>query len=619
MAADSNSLLQTYYPSCIVDLRIRFDETMTATSDTFPRLSKDELVNTSQVGPPYIGAPRLVEYKSQTDATQLSARIPKTARIDLPAYRTAGKWSLTFDYNDLPIDPRTVRSLGVSIYLDSVRAEDFANNIGGTVSLPAGQQGAIMRRSSKLSMLNPSFENCAMQGVADNWSVSHTSSGSTVTIEGRDLRGCLLDSPITTLLLAALPVQETIVDVVKWLVQKHEYGGMMKVNAPDPAEWPKSVIPSPYTADGITRVNKGADGKKTTGVMIDSKPEVLNYWDVIVKYCQLVGAVPYFQGPVLWIKPARNLYDQQSAGTSKGRYPTPFKGGQPRQIDSQPVSVRRLMFGRNVDEYNVERKMGGRTPGQIEVTSLDTSSKERGQQKLLIARWPVDEAAQPQPRAALTPNQKRNQTLKTQALAKDLPASLVSGISPTDSAGKKDVVRISVPGISNLDRLRQIAQDLYEEIGRGELGGSIRTRSLASFGGDNEDPDLLRLRPGDAIQIQVDARNLRFSAGKVAGAPLSDFAGMTDAALVNYLTAKMGDANLARVIVAAGRNAIADMQNTYRVSNVTFDWSADRGVEIGFDFHNFVILRDAVTETPVVQNPTTAVSATAGVPRQRGR
>lgn len=585
MAVETESLLQTYYPSCIVNMRIRFDESLTASADTFPRLNKEELISKGAPSPqPYTGAPRLVEYGGATDATQLFARIPKAARVELPAYRSAGKWSLVFDYNDLPIDPRTVRSLGVSIYMDSVKATDFADAMGGTVAPSQGRQGAIQQRQRRLSMLNPTYENCVMQGVADSWQVSHSSSGSWVTIEGRDLRGCLLDSPILSTMLKDLPLAQDIGQVVQWIISKHEYGGQMAIRPAPAEEWPAGRIPSPFTSDGVTaittRVLRGANGKKKTGGMVDAKPEVLNYWDVIVKYCNLVGAVPYFQAEILHIKPSRNLYDQQSAGT-----------------------VRRLMFGRNVEELNIERKLAGRTPGQIEVVSLDTSTTDRGDQKLRVARWPADTAPTNLPANA-----------RNSAIAKDMAAALVSGVSPTDSAGKQDVVRISVPGITSLTRLTQIAQELYEEIGRGELGGSVKTRNLASFGKGNEDPDLVRLRPGDGIELQVDVRNFRVP-GNIGGAPLSNDAGLSNAELVQRLTAKLGDENLARVIVASARNALTGLLQTYRVSNVSFSWDASSGISLEFDFHNFVVSRDAVTPTPVSQsNPRFGTVEVVAVP-----
>ena len=570
MAQSEANLLQTYYPSCMVNMRIRFDETLTASENTFPRLNKPELANAPSGAAPYIGAPKLVEYSSPTGFTSLTARIPKACRVELPAYRLAGKWSLVFDYNDLPIDPRTVRSLGVTIYLDTVTATQFAQDMGGTTSRSQDRAGSVPIRTNRISMLTPRYDNCVMQGIADSWNVSHSAQGSWVTIEGRDLRGCLLDSPITTTLLADLPLNRDIGEVVKWIIGRHEYGEQMTVEVPPASEWPNNRIPSPYTSDGITgvttRVLKGAKGTKKTGAMIDANPEVLNYWDVIVKYCQLVGAVPYFQAEKLRIKPARNLYDQQSVS-----------------------AVRRLMFGRNIEELNLERKLAGRTPGQIEVVSLDTNARERGQQKLRVARWPADNAAVTTTAAG-----------GNSAIAKNMRAALVSGVSPTNSAGKQDVLRISVPGISDIKRLTTLAQELYEEIGRGELGGSVKTRNLASFGGGNEEPDLVLLRPGDGITLEVDSRNIRVP-GTISGAPLSTAAGNSSADLVNRLTDKLGDENLARVIVASARNSLAGLLNTYRVSNVRFDWSAANGVSVEFDFHNFVVPRDAVTPTPNAQ------------------
>lgn len=212
---------------------------------------------------------------------------------------------------------------------------------------------------------------------------------------------------------------------------------------------------------------------------------------------------------------------------------------------------------------------------------------------MLIARWPNPEAAtSTDPNPPIVTNQEK---------------ATVSKVAPSGSDGLKDVTRVSYPGITNQKRLQQIAQELYEEIGRQELGGNVKTKSLASFGAGNEDPDLLRLRPGDAMQLMIDAGPLRTYAPTVS--PLNANTRMDSGELVQKLTAQFGgDSNLARAIVATTRNAVTELQNTYRVANVVFDWDVKSGVSVAFDFHNYVIARDAVTPTAPSTGQTTTVT-----------
>lgn len=602
MTGNGRILGETYYPSCIVNFRIRFDENLTVDPGTFPSTTVDDALPRPIGAPESQGGPALVNYSASGNASHVFGRIPIRAHIELPAYRDAGKFNLTFNFNDLPIDPRTVRSLGVTIYMDTVDGSSFADAIGRVPDSMGGGSNSMMRPGSRQSILTPSLDNCVLQGSADNWQVTHTATGSTVTIEGRDLRGSLLDSPITPDMLADCPLELPIDQVVQWIISKHPFGDLMDVDSSDASEWPNGRIPSPATVDGITsiapRVKRGQNGKFLRTANTSADANALNFWDIITRYCGLVGAVPYFAGPVLRIKPARGLYDQQMAGSVGSRVPTPFTGGVARNVgETTPLRYRRMVFGRNVEEMSIERKMGGRTPSIIEVVSLDTSSEDRGAQKLLTARWPI---ADPSPT-----------TGASAPLVKSGKQAKVSKVAPSGSAGVEDVTRISVPGITDPVRLQQLAQDLFEEIGRGELGGNVRTKSLASFGAGNEDPDLLHLRPGDAVALLVDASNMRNGSGV---SPLNDLTREDTGALTLRLTKQLGDANLARVIVATLRGAVTQFQNTFRVANVVFDWDVKSGVAIAFDFANYIVPRNAVTPISPPAPTSTRVTGAKAVP-----
>ena len=57
---------------------------------------------------------------------------------------------------------------------------------------------------------------------------------------------------------------------------------------------------------------------------------------------------------------------------------------------------------------------------------------------------------------------------------------------------------------------------------------------------------------------------------------------------VAEIKARIGDENLARVIVATSRGSIQELQRFFRVSNVKYTWG-DNGIRIDFDFQNFVV------------------------------
>lgn len=567
-----------YYPSCVVNLIIRFDERFNLSPEGVKAFSTADLLPRNGAPERNLGSTLILSGQTRDNLTHVNGRIPKKASVELPAYRQAGKFNLTFDFRDLPIDPRLVRSVGVRIYMDAVSASNFAQGITGPTQ--NGERASILPRTGRPSIVDPKPENLVLAGTADTWHVSHTSSGSEVTLEGRDQRAILLDSPIKPAMLKDVPLKANIRDVVRWIVSKHPLGEQVQITVHAPVdEWPDKVLPSPTLqgnfAPAQPRVRQGADGKQAKAAS-GGDPKNLNFWDLITRYCTLVGAVPYFKGDnELWIRPARSLYSQQTAEEFDR---TPFANGLVREVSEiKPLVIRRMVFGHNVEEMTFERKFNGFTPRVIHVVSYDSSSGARGLKRLLDVYWP--EKAAP--------------TSGDQPLATDTEAASVSNVAPSGKVANKDEMLISVPGINDKDRLLKIAQDIYEELGRGEMGGSVKTKSLASFGGSNDDPDLMRIRPGDAVTITVDGRELSNRAPLVS--PLNRQAQSDDGQLIREITSRVGDPNLARVIVATSRNYVFELQNTFRTSNVKYDWDVKSGISVAFDFHNYVEARNAVT------------------------
>lgn len=584
-----------YYPSCVVNLRLRFDEALVFNAKGAAAFSytSEEVLKFALTGDEPTDIPLFLQKGREDGVSFVNGRIPTRASIELPAYREAGKFSLTFDYRDLPIDPRMVRSCGVEIYLDAVPPENFADGVVASAP-PQGERVSMLTKRARASQLLQSVDNLALVGTVDSWQVEHSTDGSTITMEGRDNRSILLAQMIDPRLLPKIPLKKDIVQVVAYIVESLPFGGRINVKFPPSVLWPNGVIPSPASQGGATafrssqtRVRQGAQGGGAT-VSAGAQPDKINCWDLITRYCTLVGAVPYFKGNDLWVAPARNLYAQATAGGTDTLVGTPFKDGQRRDVgEATGLSIRRLIFGRNIESLNYERKFSGFVPRTIEVVSLDTSSTTRGPGKLLIAQWPA-----------------RKGTSEGAGVPSDTAFNLgaspenaaVSQVAPSGEVGNKDKLRISVPGVADKKKLLQIAQDIYEELNRGEQGGSVKTRDLASFGAGNEDPDLLRLRPGDAMELLVDAS--AFTSSYPIRSPLTDDAKAAPAALEKEIAKRIGDAALARAIVATSRNLVANLQNFFRVKNVKFDWDVASGVSVAFDFENYIEARNAVTPIP---------------------
>lgn len=583
--------MPVFYPSMEVELKIRFDDDVmpAASSDAEP-VSPDGMSRGSDVlGRPGNG-PALL--RTTPPYSFLAGRVPSQANIDLPGYRKAATFSLEFPFKDLPFDPLSVKAAAVEIYVGVVAADDFAK------ITRSGR--AVLRTHDRLGLAVA--DNLAMVGTVDEWKVSHSGTGSTAHLSGRDMRAFLIDTPVallpgeTEFFFGQIDTTRDIANVVQAILKQHPLmaGTRVRVNA---EEWPDGKIPSPASSAAVPRHRKGATGKGRKAASA-GPGEVLrkSYWDLIVHECYLVGAIPHWVGMEIHIRPARAIFDQLRAGIDPANHPTPFAGGRLRRRDAatgkpiEPMAVRRLVYGRDVQDLSINRKFGGyQKPKIVRVISTDDSTPKKGEDRLLQARWPRESDA----------DKKRAPGTKP---------------SPGEELAQKEILNIPVSGIRDKAQLEAIAKAVFEEIGRGELGGSCSTPNLASFGGDNSDPDLLRLRPGDGVELSVDVRALARGSASPLVSTFTDFQRRPLDEVVQELAQALGgDRALARAVVMGARSQRA--QRFFRVSSVKFDWSAESGMKVNFEFQNYVVATNEVgPEMSRRDGTATAVAVPARAP-----
>ncbi len=571
-----------WYPSMVCHFRVRFDEAYSY-SKTVPTSTAEFDPNRIDIPPPQTAQeaasnrgssgqastskiPTLID-GSADSLTQVDNVVPRSANVELSGFRQAGKFSLTMPFRDFPIDPRLVRSCAVEIHLGSIPAADFG--AGMTGQKYRGMLKSILAARGRV--FGPNEDTLLMAGLVDNWYLSHGAKSSEVKLDGRDLRAIFLDSPVDPKLFSKLNLNQTIDRVVADILEKHPLGGnfrgMVEINE---FEWKKGV-PIVAVKGDLTRVRQAAKGggQKSQPAGDTSK---LSYWDLITRYCFLVGALPYLEGYTLHIRPVRSVFDTALRAGIDPNYPASFAGGAAREVQTskgktETLHIRRLVYGRELEEVSFERKFTGKKASVIECVSINTDVPTKGR------------------RADGTPNQ----LITAQWPPKSKPKARTTGVAPSGKASGTEVIRVPVPGVTSTARLQDIARAIYEEVGRGEMGGSASTKALSSFGGDNEDPDLLRLRPGDPVELAVDSRALSSRSPLIA--ELVDHERRSLEEEVSAIAKRLnGDTTLARVIVSTARGAVRELQRPFRVHTVKYDWSAN-GIGISFDFQNYIEAR----------------------------
>ncbi len=517
--------------------------------------------------------------------TVIANRVPKKGTFTLPHPRSAPTFSMTFDYTEFPINPQLIRAVGVEIHLGSVDADDFARGMRGEVD-EDHRPLSILKTTDDLidpvtGRKGPNTGTLLFFGTVDTWEVDHGDKDAQIVMEGREIRAILIDAKYVPARVEKIRLDREITDVIADLIASvgFEHGFRLCV-ATDATEWPNGIVPSPGDVDGLTRVRVKAasmlgatvkvksaqsseagvqTGNKEAGRSAPDNGTQGSYWDLITNYCEVVGAMPHVVGSMLWIRPTHRIFDIIDPNS---KIPTPFAGGRPRTVATEQVRVRRLILGRNLQRLRLQRKFGGVSVVPT-VQTISFDDRGVGQQRLIFGQWP--------------------------------PADAAAALSKAES----ELLRVPMWGIRSVTRLNEIARGIYEEIGRGETGGTAETKSLASFGGTGDDADMLRLRPLEPIELVVDASSVR-TALPVAS-DVNELERMTFGQEVDELTRRLGDRAVARALVALARGAVQEVLRYYQVVGVNFDW--DQGVKTSVQFQNYILPRQKAASDSDVRAP----------------
>ena len=532
-----------YRPSVLVRLRMTFDPSYIAPPSENPEpVSSTEQPRAITQAP---GTPAVItQRRTEAGLVQEVVLQPIGASIERPPVREAGKFSLEFLYRDLPIDPRIFSSITADVYMGSVSAANSAAGLAGRYV--GGTNPAVVPLVD---------ENLAFVGIVDKVSMSHSDTSSRVTMEGRDLRAFLVDTNLPAIAFTKLDLTKPIQSVVRQILDLQPWGKSIGVYW-FPEEWripgdPVQGPPAPYSDDGSTRVRRGATGKESKGT--PRSGDEVKFWDIIVQYCFLCGVLPYFDGEKLVLRRARAYWASESV-------------------------VRGFIYGRDVRSLVIDRSLAGPRYKVVQVVNVDTDSDQRGSSRLVEVTYGGDKVLDSgNPDGKLNKvGQPRGQTVQPQP----------TNIAPSRNESFNDVLRVPVPGVKNRAQLLEIAKAIYEEQNRFEFSGSLETANLGSYTFPDGAQDILRIRPGDAIRVQIDARLSTANAPAVA--PLTDQKRTDPATRIAELVRKGYSEQAARAIVVSEQRGIPELAPVFRVKAARFDFDVMTGIKITVDFNNYV-------------------------------
>lgn len=465
--------------------------------------------------------------------------IPKAAEWKQNGVRTADQLTLTIRYIDMPFDPRIIRSCAVDYYLGCVPAGDWAAGIAGSTRTTDSNNVEPLNvvADTYVDSNGRQRSNSRFQGWVDNWDMDWSPEGEQIIkLECRDSTHLftLVDAPSGATINPKLPVDQA---VAEYLAQFPTFEGVIVEYRPSGAEIPvfeNVMAGTAYQPDIGPPVAKGGGA---------GGGEKLNVWDYLTDLAGTIGHIIRIEGRVVIIQRLRELLD----GRAEKRQDDPY---QPRELPSRTYQYRTMIYGRNILKLKGRKEFTAKAPTNIEVRCYNPRRK-----KVLVARFPDVKAGG-----------------KEQSIAR-----------PGDGTSDKKWRVIPVAGIEDEQTLKDIAEEVYNSIGRNEVTFDLVTENMASFGGGEEDPDLLDCKPGDTIEILVN-HDEEFNTNTAQAEQLA-----VVEKNVQLLQSMGFDGEMAQAVATAMTNR--NFQRIFRVKEMATTWDAEQGVSFDMIVANYIEAR----------------------------
>jgi hypothetical protein len=252
--------------------------------------------------------------------------------------REANTASMTLRFADLPLEPRSIRSLSASIFAGPVAAGDYAEGVSSKQDDPKGRRSYVSRERKNLRFM----------GTVDKMDLSAGTEGDSLRIEFRDFTSLLIDRPVDTATLKGIKWSQPLPDVISQLVRSNAATASM------PISYDSNLEEIPLSESVFRHVLGGKKGGEGKGVKRGSVANLrTTYWDLITDLCVYGGAIPMIDLDTLRIVKPRTLYT------------------------SRALSAAAFVWGGNLSEMQISRSFSKKALQGIEVTSFDPAAKPR--------------------------------------------------------------------------------------------------------------------------------------------------------------------------------------------------------------------------------------------------
>lgn len=523
--------------------------------------------------------------------------VPYTVTVERNSYRKADECKITFPLRLLPFDPRLIRSATVQVFGGVIDPTTWSD------AMESQDQAILLDDTQRDGSTNEIF-----RGFVDDWEMD-LSERDTISITARDLTQFFIDAELPKNSLRNIPKATTLDETLRLLI----FGdGLSTENTKRPGlagvrgivvtnetggTLPKlDQIKPPNWFDSKGTVKKGRKrGKRNV--------QKMTYWDMMTDLCVSSGFICYVRPGIKPIVDSTGRAVPVSAEVVISNPRTYYsKSVNAGDLIVDQKTVRTFYHGINTNNVTIKRNYTGTTiPSVIEVRTFDTATG-----KEFSSRFP---------------KKKKN----------NRPS--VSG------TGDREEVQVFILRSSGGDMIQQMldgaARSIYEQLARGEVELTIRTKVLSALpyninpqevpqnpnGSEippSMDADMLRIVAGEPILLSIDKADI--DEGKVSQHMV--FSNSTSARKRESMIRDGIRPDVAEQIALAYESQF--IQSEFRSQKISMTFDFKTGWEFEVSLVNFIDIRNsaeagdpAPRAIPVVEEIEPAIVETGTTRRRR--
>ncbi len=368
----------------------------------------------------------------------------------------------------------------------------------------------LFRPDNRLNIIEPTDDNVMFLGFADEERIEFDDENRIVRFEGRDFTSLLIDTPNT---LKAVDLSRPVDVIIQ--------GFLNRLPATE------KITVDNRTGKYIPNLGKFSPDYSPLGQMRSGKKKE-SYWDVIQDIIRLAGLIAYIELDKLVITKPRTLYGNQD--------------------------VYHFIYGKNLKNLSFKRKLGRQKGINILVRSMNFERKE-----VLEAKIPLEATNEWATQLMI---QKGEQTIDKI----DSNGNVKTEVAP--------YLSFNISNVANKSQLIEIAQSIYEELGRQQIEGNLVTKDMKTIQ-DKKIFDLTKIRNGTPVSITIDQ-------GDMEGIQRIKDETQREKFLVTR--------NYPPKVAKAFARTLGKFDTRFYTKAVEFTIDKDSGFELRLDFINFIEL-----------------------------